>query len=527
MRQRFVNSSSRRVNFFLVWAALASCLVFHAPSPTEAANRTLLMADDHHILTRPGAEHVLHSPRRHELNPLIKTTKPWEQAIGYCSVHRNEQTGKYQLWYQAYSPKAKEATHRVVVAYAESDDGLRWVKPNLGLYSYDGQSNTNITLIGNGGRSTNYGAAVLYDPRDSDAGRRYKMAYWDFPTPDAVAAGGNPAPGLFVAFSEDGLQWRKHLDLALLQADYGDLGQPPLASDSGDANFTRPAISDVIDLMYDPPRETFVIYAKTWIDGPDGRQFWKRAVVRTESQDFIHWSRPELVMAPDAREAGQLHGAPVFFRHGMYFGLVQTLDFGGFDSGGTGDMPSELAASRDGRRWTRPFRQTPFISVRGDGSSFDAGCLWTNAMPIDHGDEIRFYYSAYPSWNADIENGGTGIGLAVMQRDRLIGLRPIAEIAQVTLKPMSLADVRKITVNAAGGAVRVELLNVSGERMPGFSMQDSIAIEGDSLEGEVRWQKAAMDDLQPGLYQIRIHLDDAELFAITLDSQRDSHGVNR
>ena len=67
-------------------------------------------------------------------------------------------------------------------------------------------------------------------------------------------------------------------------------------------------------------------------------------------QDFIHWSRPELVMAPDAREAGQLHGAPVFFRHGMYFGLVQKLDFGGFDSGGTGDMPSELAASRDGSR---------------------------------------------------------------------------------------------------------------------------------------------------------------------------------
>lgn len=480
------------------------------------ADRTLLFADDFHILTRPGTERAVHPPARHPQNPVIGETKPWEQAIGYCSVHRDKTSGRYQLWYQAYQTKAEKNTHRCVVAYAESADGIHWVKPDLGLHEFNGQQDTNIVLIGNGGRSVNYGAAVLYDSNDPNAKRRYKMAYWDFPAPETVERGGNPAPGLFVAFSGDGIHWTKYTDVALSRADYGSPGQPPLAGDASDPTFVRPAISDVIDVMYDPPRQKFVIYAKTWIDGPDGRQFWKRAVVRIESTDFTNWSQPELVMAPDARDAGQIHGAPVFYRHGLYFALVQTLDFGGFDSGGTGNMPGELAVSRDGFHWRRAFRDSPFLPVPGDASAFDAGCLWTNAMPVIEGDEIRFYYGAYPSWGSDLNTAQTGIGLAVAPLDRFVGLRTVADTGQITLQPIALDDVEALTVNTAGGAVRVEVLNVSGERMPGFTRDDAIAIEGDALRGVASWKEKSLRDLPPGHYMIRLHLKRAEVFAVSL-----------
>ena len=45
-----------------------------------------------------------------------------------------------------------------------------------------------------------------------------------------------------------------------------------------------------------------------------------------------------------------------------------------------------------------------------------------NGWPTRHGDELRFYYGAYASWNADenhcVGADCSGIGLATMKVDR-------------------------------------------------------------------------------------------------------------
>ena len=101
--------------------------------------------------------------------------------------------------------RAQERTHRCVVCYAESDDGLHFDKPDLGLFSYNGIGRTNIVLVGCGGYSDRYANSVVVDTRDSDPGRRYKMAYYDF-----ESSAGEQRPGVCVAFSADGIHWRKH-----------------------------------------------------------------------------------------------------------------------------------------------------------------------------------------------------------------------------------------------------------------------------------------------------------------------------
>jgi len=477
-------------------------------------SRTILFVDDHAILYRSGTTRVLHEPVRHARNPVIAETKPWELAIAYCSVYRHPNSGKHQLWYQAYAGgRADDSTRRVVVCYAESDDGIEWTKPDLGLFDFNGATETNIVLIGNGGRSVNYGAAVLVDPNDGDAARRYKMAYWDF-----VKQDDGDVPGLCVAFSPDGIHWTKHPDAPLLKAAYGVPSQPPFDGAAAGGPPIRPAISDVIDLMYDPVHEMFVIYAKTWIDSPKGNRFWKRAVVRTQSSDFIHWSAPQLVMAPLQSDSGQLHGAPVFYRHGVYFGLVQRLDFRGHDASGSGDMPAELALSRNGVDWQRPFKDTAFLPVATDRDAFDAGCLWTNAMPVFLDEAIRFYYGAYTGWNSDVESDNSGIGLATLPRNRFVGVEPIDRIGQITLKPLELDGRRRLTVNAdaANGSIRVEVLTLGGCRLPGYTRDESLALHGDSLQHPVRWKSKTIADLPAGRYQLRLHLDNAEVFAITL-----------
>jgi len=478
-----------------------------------ANEQTILFVDDADLLYRAGAERII-QPAKKRVQPVMADAKPWELAIGYCSVHRRPDTGEYQAWYQSYAGgRAQDPTRRVVLCYATSQDGFQWEKPDLGLFDFNDEKKTNIVLVGNGGRSVNYGAAVVHDEAEKNPQRRYKLAYWDF-----VDVDGKQVPGLCVACSPDGIHWKKFEAPPRLQGAYGEPGQPPLVSESASSPKKRPAISDVIDLMIDPESGRYVIYSKTWIDGPQGDRFWKRAVVRTESSDFIHWSEPMVVMTPTDDDFGQLHGAPVFVHHGVYFSLVQRLDFGGYDRGGTGNMPSELATSRDGIRWQRPFQDKMFLPVSGDGKSFDAGCLWTNGTPVILKDEIRFYYGSYPSWHSDFDSSTTGIGVASIPRDRFAALQPREEHAQVTLKPRRLTPDAELRINAAAesGQIHVELLSAGGYRIPGFTKADAIPITGDQLDHQVQWREKKISDLPAGDYQIRVHLENAKLFAITV-----------
>ena len=483
----------------------------------KGADRTILFIDDHDVLYQSGTRQILQPATADREQPVIAENKPWERAIGYCSVIRHETTGKYQAWYQSYAgSEAQDPTRRVTLCYAESDDGLNWTKPDLDLFPFNEHSRTNIVLIGNGGRSVNYGAAVVFDPRDADRDRRYKLAYWDF-----IRKNDRWLPGLCAAFSPDGIHWTKYAEAPLLQGAYGNPEQPLTVGNSGSEPAVRPAISDVIDLMYDSTAKVFRIYSKTWIDGPDGRRFWKRAVVRSESQDFIHWSQPEFVLAPADGDSGQLHGAPTFLYAGVYLSLLQRLDFGGFDSGGTGNMPGELAVSRDGLNWFRPFQSEMFLPVSGDGKTFDAGCLWTNATPVILEDEIRFYYGAYAAWNTDIDRDGSGIGVRSISRNRFVAVQPIDTVGQVTLRPQRLNRGNQLAINAdaAGGAVRVEVLNKAGYVMDGFTKYDAVPLHGDSLQHTPKWRSRTLQDLPDGSYQLRLHLQDARLFAVTFRSE--------
>jgi hypothetical protein len=69
--------------------------------------------------------------------------------------------------------------------------------------------------------------------------------------------------------------------------------------------------------------------------------------------------------------------------------------------------------------------------------------------------------------------------------------------------------------------VRVEVLNEHGYRMRGFSRDDADPIRGDSISHRVKWGERSLSDLPPGKYMLRLRLENAEVFAITLES-RDS-----
>jgi hypothetical protein len=508
------------IAFFLV-ALIGPSLA--EPTTAPSGPRTLLMVDDHDIVYRSGTYRILHPAKRHAVNPVIAQDKPWEVTVSYNSVHRDEQTGKYQMWYQALTKASPET---LTVCYAESDDGVHWRKPPLGLVKFDGKETNMVFEPADG----HYGASVLYDARDPDASRRYKMAMFR-----AVEVDGRKVLGPAVAFSSDGIHWTMHPKVPLMLGAFGKRGDPPLAGDESYAGGVPLGVSDALNAMYDAPRGVYAIYSKTWLDGPDGVTHFKRAVARCESKDFINWSKPQLVISPDefdsngfeyrpptgkvnpTRRGIQLHAGPVFRYDDMYFSLLQKMD-----GELTGQMPCELATSRDGFNWERNFRDVPFIGLDPYKSNFDSGCIWSSETPVVLDDEIRFYYGGYSglwSYNGDLLRKPSGVGLATIPRDRFAGVKPIEIVGHVTTHPIDLSGVKSMTINAdaTGGPVRVEILSADGFRVPGFTKDDAAPITGDSLRHDVSWKSGkTLADLAAGKYMLRVHLERAELFAITL-----------
>ncbi len=537
---------------------LTALLQVSLPS-LHAAQRTLLFVDDEDVLYRSGTQKRIEPLRKYANNPVIFPDKPWEGMIGWVSVYRDPTTGKCQMWYQAYNEK-RDADKRLkcVVAYAESADGKRWVKPSLGLFPYYESKNTNIVLIGApNAYGDRYCNSVLVEPRDPNPARRYKMVYYDWEPDDER----NLGAGMHVAFSPDGIHWTKH-EGTVHKTSFGAKGrQVPFADESVYAESPgkdgRPkkswlvplSMSDAQDVFYDDLKGCYVSYGKMWMQGPDGGTHWKHGMGRIESRDFIHWSKPQFILGVNDYDPPQVefHTSPVFLYNEQYFSLNQILNRS------AGIMDIEFMSSRDGFTWDRPYAGVHFLE-RGTEGTFDAATLLTNGTPLLVGDEMWFYYGGYRGTaiggvGLDRQVIGakdyfSGIGLAVMKKDRFVAVVPDPEtslrnslkvsretagkevakaskpntMGQITLRPLDLRDIRRITINADAtqGQIAVEVLNEDGFRVRGFSKDDAIPVTGDSLAAPVQWKERHLGHLKPGRYLLRIHLDNAKVYACTL-----------
>ena len=93
----------------------------------------------------------------------------------YGSVHWDDAAQRYKMWYltrldESFANKIEGLIWPWdLVLLAESEDGVAWVKPALGLHAYEGDKATNIVLI------NKHSPTVL---REDGIG--YRMAAWDW-----------------------------------------------------------------------------------------------------------------------------------------------------------------------------------------------------------------------------------------------------------------------------------------------------------------------------------------------------------
>lgn len=430
-----------------------------------------LFLDDVGIERVEGVRRTVNPPERHPENPLLVPDTPWERGCQvYGTAYFDEAAGLFKLWYltgpkdRGLKPLAldgyERAPHTTMAAYAESNDGVHWVKPALGILPYDGDTQNNLLGVG---RYNCEGISVLHDPRDPDPQRRWKCAYWDHGSGGwEVRNGGpfckgGPADGWHVAFSPDGIHWTPYEGNPVIEA-YCDTNQ---------------------NVLYDPKLNKFVGFS---------RFGFGRKLARSESDDFLHWSEPELVLECDAADGPgtQIYGAGVDLYEGVYVAMVWI-----YREGGDGKIDTQLATSRDGFHWTRVGDRATWLAL-GDDDSWEGGMVRSVERIIQRGDRLFIYYCGVhgahtgPKIKNVVRKHPVQIGLLTQRRDGFVSLDASNEPGRLVTRHFLLPKGRlHLNADATDGEIRVTV--VDSQNRP---ITSSAGITGNQLDAVVKFENS-------------------------------------
>ncbi len=454
-------------------------------------NRTAILVDHHFVDKADGVRLRIHPPRKTG-ERLLESEHPWENAtLNWFSVLKFGRS--YRMWYECYDVEGWPTPDDTSFCLAESRDGVRWRKPELGRVSYRGSTNNNILFrqIGIGGhRSRVHGSCVFVDP-SAPPGARYRCVS------QGLFQGIGERPYTVAGMSSpDGIAWTRHPE--------------PICRVFADSQYSR---------FHDPRTGQLVIYGR--VSGRGGR-----AIGRSSAGTFSGFAPLAKVLEcseqdpPDAdlynpacmRYPGQddlYLMFPSVFRH-----REDTLEI-------------RLAVSRDGVTWTWPDRATAFIGL-GTDDGFDSGSLYMgNGGCVPTGRDWSFYFSGSKLRHAEVElpqladpSNRRVISRAIGRPDRLVSLTSDGKRGSFTTPPLLLGNGR-LTVNARVGrlgALRVAVLNVNGKAFPGFDLPDCRSITGDSDGHVVRWGRGSWRlPINGEPVRLRFELDDADLFTFRVE----------
>jgi hypothetical protein len=498
MNGRRTRTGNRAVVFMSGLLGILGIMMAVAPGaapadpPLGIGQAKQLFIDDYVIGSVKDLRRKVHEPRRYEQNPILTGTKSWEKwliGVNGRPMLYDEETREFKMWYGSYlSDKAAPSGLRYRVCYATSKDGIHWVRPDLGEVEWEGSRKNNLIKWGvQWMRRPN----VIKDLHDPDPSRRYKMTYVDvFDGKTAITK----------AFSADGIRWQLNVD-----------GKPWFRMNHG-ANL----------LGWDPRVERYVIFTKM----PGSQDSMGRAT----STDFLNWTDPQTVLAPDPTERNaNFKGLTAFSYGDIYLGFLYN-----FERQPDGFLVSqaELAMSRDGVKWQRVAPGEPCFRLGPKGSWESHGVF--PVAPVIHKDRIMVFYCA---WNVPygvddmkrveagwVENGMRkqhAIGLSTLRLDGFVSLEAGPRPGSVTTKTVELAG-GTLEVNAdVRGDLRVELLDEAERPLEGYSAADCEPVRSDSLKHTIRWkEKSSLEPLRGRSVRVRFILRDGAIYAFQFTGEK-------
>ena len=375
--------------------------------------------------------------------------------------------------------------HATLVSYATSQDGVEWHKPKLNLVDYEGSTANN--MVGPDMYNPE-GFSVLFEPHDPDPARKYKAFYWDHGYGPLIMHkgqeiyGSGPKDGMHVAFSPDGTHWRPYEKNPVMK----------LGSDTGQV------------VLYDPDIERYVAYGRFGAGG--------RKVARSESKDFIHWSKPVLVLQPDAKDGPntQFYGISIDLYEGIYVGLLWMF---WIEEGNVGRIDFQLCHSRDGKSWIRDPQRRVFLP-NGPEGSWDSLDMRAACRSVVVEDRILIYYagSAAKHGKGGETNVGMDVGLATLRRDGWVSLDAGNAVGTLTTKTfVHPGGTLHLNADTSQGAVIAQIQDAAGQALPGYDRGELQAT--DAISARVEFSAAEREGLAGRPVKLQFMMKNAKLFS--------------
>jgi len=468
-----------------------------ARAPIDIGNRLELFVDRYLIEGESNTRLKPGAPRREE--QALAFDAPWEgRFAGASTVLKDGEI--YRMYYRGsgYGPDKSEDRMAELTCYAESHDGIHWIKPKLGLHEFKGGKDNNIILPPGDKRRISHNFMAFVDARPGvPAAERYK------------GVGGTREYGLFRLVSADGIRWRM-------------FSEEPI--------FLGYALDTLNVVQWSPAEGKYVAFIRTWTEGgtPDKPKFaGYRTISRAVSKDFIHWSEPEEMNYGDSpAEHIYTNGTQPYFRAphiliSLPFRYVDVraalrqkeMDDWNFDlpwmRKGVSDVV--LMTSRGGTAYDRTFMES-FIrpglareswTSRGNGPAL--GVVQTGANEMSLYLQAHYMLASYHMLRYSL---------------RLDGFASVnAPFAGGTMqtKPLVFSG-KSLVINystSSIGHVKVEIVDEIGKPFPGFSLADCEEIVGDEISRAVSWKtQADLSTLAGRTVRLRFSMKDADLYSI-------------
>tara|TARA_B100001029_G_scaffold179804_1_gene191169 strand:- start:6258 stop:7724 length:1467 start_codon:yes stop_codon:yes gene_type:complete len=396
--------------------------------------------------------------KKHSLNPLFKEEKDWEMRFDnlYANVIYDQEEKIYKCWYSPFiidSPPKNKAIGEIIIkyqpppvremgiCYATSIDGIKWEKPNLGLVNFNGNKKNNIVW------RRPHGAGIFKDLNEKNTARRYKLIYKHIQEGN-WGLNGSEGNSLAVSFSKDGLSWSDKINIADFPADTHN-----------NANWI-------------PNLNKYVAITRDWVK-TDDKERVERAVVRIESDDFVKWENPKVVLIGEDSDL-QTYAMPYFSYEGVFIGLVAIHDQK------SDRVWTELAWSRDTIKWDRIDIGNPLIPNSEKIFDYDYGCIYAAVKPIIKKNEIQIFYASSDYLHSGWRNGS--FSLATLRPDGFAGYiqKNIDENGIIITKKLNSKN-KEIRLTADvenGGFVSVSVLNSKGNEIANSKLLKKTITDG-------------------------------------------------
>ena len=458
----------------------------------DIGTRLELFVDDWLIEKMDGVTLRMHHPVRREV--ALQFNRPWEGPSS--SFPRVMKDGdRYRMWYRA-ADKSVAGSERT--GYAESENGIRWRRPALGIVDFNGSTENNIVLDGTKGRNL----CVFRDdnPQTPDAERYKAIAK----LPRFVDGKRDAIRGFT---SSDGLRWR------IVKRD-------PVLIAPDDA---WPMFDSFNVAFWDAVQGQYVSYLRGWIPAEDeGRDGRVRSIRRSVSEDFLSWSEPEFIDTGGAPVEHLYTNActPYFRAPHIYLmfprRFVPERKFYP-EWPNTGISEGVFMSSRDGIHWDRRFMEA-FLRPGPDPDNWTDRNTTAGVGVVPTGPaELSIYYVEHFRHPSD------RLRRTTIRTDGFVSVNAPYGGGEFVTRPLTFAG-EELVINystSVAGGLRVEIQDVEGRPLDGYQLSESAEIFGDEIERVVAWKSGPdVSALSRRPVRLRFVMKEADLYSIQFREAR-------